>query len=164
MLLFSPDILSIAADRGLQENFAPLCVVAGSAASALGRLVCPALSDKAGRKPVLLGICAGLGAGSVLFGFAGGWLLVAAYAGLTFCYSGGAAVQPALNTDLFGLPHAGINYGLLALGMSAGSFAELRRQPAAADAGPPPGGRRMRRRRGRLLRSCKTFVSKRYTG
>ena len=96
--------------------------MAGSAASALGRLVCPALSDKAGRKPVLLGICAGLGAGSVLFGFAGGWLLVAAYAGLTFCYSGGAAVQPALNTDLFGLPHAGINYGLLALGMSAGSL------------------------------------------
>ena len=42
-------------------------------------------------------------------------------------------------------------------------FAELRRQPAAADAGPLPGGRRMRRRRGRLLRSCKTFVSKRYT-
>ena len=122
VLLFSPDILSIAADRGLQENFAPLCVVAGSAASALGRLVCPALSDKAGRKPVLLGICAGLGAGSVLFGFAGGWLLVAAYAGLTFCYSGGAAVQPALNTDLFGLPHAGINYGLFALGMSAGSL------------------------------------------
>ena len=58
----------------------------------------------------------------MLFGFAGGWLLVAAYAGLTFCYSGGAAVQPALNTDLFGLPHAGINYGLLALGMSAGSL------------------------------------------
>lgn len=122
VLLFSPDILSIAADRGLPDNFAPLCVVAGSASSALGRLACPALSDKAGRKPVLLGICAGLGAGSVLFSLAGGWWLIAAYAGLTFCYSGGAAVQPSLNTDLFGLPHAGVNYGLLALGMSAGSL------------------------------------------
>ena len=35
---------------------------------------------------------------------------------------GGAAVQPALNTDLFGLAHAGVNYGLIALGMSAGSL------------------------------------------
>ena len=34
----------------------------------------------------------------------------------------GAAVQPALNTDLFGLAHAGVNYGLIALGMSAGSL------------------------------------------
>ena len=36
--------------------------------------------------------------------------------------AGGAAVQPALNTDLFGLAHAGVNYGLMALGMSAGSL------------------------------------------
>ena len=47
---------------------------------------------------------------------------MAAYALLTFFYSGGAAVQPALNTDLFGLRHAGVNYGFLALGMSAGSL------------------------------------------
>ena len=37
-------------------------------------------------------------------------------------YSGGAAVQPAFNTDLFGLPHAGVNYGFIALGMSGGSL------------------------------------------
>ena len=36
---------------------------------------------------------------------------------------GGAAVQPALNTDLFGLAHAGVNYGFLALGQSVGSLA-----------------------------------------
>lgn len=35
---------------------------------------------------------------------------------------GGAAVQPALNSDLFGLRHAGVNYGLIALGMSGGSL------------------------------------------
>ena len=28
---------------------------------------------------------------------------------------------PALSTDLFGLPHAGVNYGFIALGMSGGS-------------------------------------------
>ena len=42
--------------------------------------------------------------------------------GLTFCYSALAAVLPALSTDLFGLPHAGVNYGFLALGQSVGSL------------------------------------------
>ena len=51
----------------------------------------------------------------------GGWV-VACYTALTFCYSGEAALLPALCTDRFGLPHAGINYGFLALGMSAGSL------------------------------------------
>lgn len=122
VLLFSPDILSIAADRGLNEAFAPLCIVLGSAASAAGRLACPAASDRFGRKRVLYAVYAGLGAGSALFAFAGGWWVAAAWAWLTFFYSGGAAVQPALNTDLFGLRHAGVNYGFVALGMSAGSL------------------------------------------
>lgn len=122
VLLFSPEILSIAADRGLPEEFAQWCVVIGSAASAAGRLVCPACSDKLGRKPVLYAIYLGLAGGSVWFAFAQSWWVAVAYALLTFFYAGEAAVQPALNTDLFGLPHAGVNYGLLALGMSAGSL------------------------------------------
>ena len=80
------------------------------------------LSDKIGRRPtdMLFGVSLGLSAG---FAFAQGWLVVAVYAGLTFCYSGLAAVLPALSTDLFGLPHAGVNYGFLALGQSVGSLA-----------------------------------------
>ena len=122
MLLFSPEILTIAADRGLPEQWAPLCVAVGSAASAAGRLLCPAASDHWGRKPVLYGVYAALAAGSIGFAFAQGWWVLAAYCVLTCFYSGGAAVQPALNTDLFGLAHAGVNYGLIALGMSAGSL------------------------------------------
>ena len=59
---------------------------------------------------------------SAAFLFARGWAVVAVYAGLTFCYSALAAVLPALSTDLFGLPHAGVNYGFLALGQSVGSL------------------------------------------
>ena len=83
----------------------------------------PLLSDKIGRRPtdlILFGVSAGL---SAAFAFAGGWWVVAVYAGLTFCYSALAAVLPAFSTDLFGLPHAGVNYGFLALGQSAGSLA-----------------------------------------
>lgn len=122
VLLFSPEILTIAAERGMEESLAPACVVLGSAASAAGRLIAPAVSDRAGRKPVLYALYGGLAAGSAAFAFAQGWWVAAAYCLLTFCYSGGAAVQPAFNSDLFGLAWAGVNYGLLSLGMSAGSL------------------------------------------
>ena len=95
----------------------------GSVGSAAGRLLMPMLSDKIGRRPtdlLLFAVSLGLSAG---FAFAQGWWVIACYAGLTFCYSGLAAVLPALSTDLFGLPHAGVNYGFLALGQSVGSLA-----------------------------------------
>lgn len=122
VLLFSPEIFQIATERGLPEAAAPFSIVFGSAASAAGRMLLPALSDKLGRKPVLYAVYAGLAAGSAWFAFAGAWWLLAAYAVLTFFYSGGAAVQPSFNSDLFGLAHAGVNYGFIALGMSGGSL------------------------------------------
>jgi len=123
VLLFSPIILKLGMERGLDENAALWSVVLGSVGSAAGRLLMPMLSDKIGRRPtdmLLFAVSLGLSAG---FAFAQGWLVVACYAGLTFCYSGLAAVLPSLSTDLFGFPHAGVNYGFLALGQSVGSLA-----------------------------------------
>ena len=123
VLLFSPIILKLGMERGLEEQAALWSVVLGSVGSAAGRLLMPLLSDKIGRRPtdmLLFAVSAGLSAG---FAFAQGWGVVACYAGLTFCYSALAAVLPALSTDLFGFPHAGVNYGFLALGQSVGSLA-----------------------------------------
>ena len=123
VLLFSPIILKLGVERGLDERAALWSVVLGSVGSAAGRLLMPMLSDKIGRRPtdlLLFAVSLGLSAG---FAFAQGWWVIACYAGLTFCYSGLAAVLPALSTDLFGLPHAGVNYGFLALGQSVGSLA-----------------------------------------
>ena len=123
VLLFSPIILKLGMERGLDERSALWSVVLGSVGSAAGRLLMPMLSDKIGRRPtdlLLFAVSLGLSAG---FAFAQGWWVIACYAGLTFCYSGLAAVLPALSTDLFGLPHAGVNYGFLALGQSVGSLA-----------------------------------------
>ena len=123
VLLFSPIILKLGMERGLEEQAALWSVVLGSVGSAAGRLLMPLLSDRIGRRPtdmLLFAVSAGLSAG---FAFAQSWGVVACYAGLTFCYSALAAVLPALSTDLFGFPHAGINYGFLALGQSVGSLA-----------------------------------------
>ena len=123
VLLFSPIILKLGMVRGLEEQAALWSVVLGSVGSAAGRLLMPLLSDRIGRRPtdmLLFAVSAGLSAG---FAFAQGWGVVACYAGLTFCYSALAAVLPALSTDLFGFPHAGVNYGFLALGQSVGSLA-----------------------------------------
>ena len=122
VLLFSPIILKLGMERGLDESAALWAVVLGSVGSAAGRLLMPLISDKIGRRPtdlILFGVSLGL---SAAFLFARGWAVVAVYAGLTFCYSALAAVLPALSTDLFGLPHAGVNYGFLALGQSVGSL------------------------------------------
>ena len=122
VLLFSPIILKLGMERGLDESAALWAVVLGSVGSAAGRLLMPLLSDKIGRRPtdlILFGASLGL---SVVFWSARGWAVVGVYAGLTFCYSALAAVLPALSTDLFGLPHAGVNYGFLALGQSVGSL------------------------------------------
>ena len=123
VLLFSPIILKLGMERGLEEQAALWSVVLGSVGSAAGRLLMPLLSDRIGRRPtdmLLFAVSAGLSAG---FAFAQGWGVVACYAGLTFCYSALAAVLPALSTDLFGFPHAGVNYGFLALGQSVGNLA-----------------------------------------
>ena len=123
VLLFSPIILKLGMERGLEEQAALWSVVLGSVGSAAGRLLMPLLSDRIGRRPtdmLLFAVSAGLSAG---FAFAQSWGVVACYAGLTFCYSALAAVLPALSTDLFGFPHAGVNYGFLALGQSVGSLA-----------------------------------------
>ena len=121
VLLFSPIIVELGQQRGLSEAAALSCIVVGSMASAAGRLLMPWLSDKIGRRYTDMLLFAALAGLSVWFAFAQGWLVVAVYSLLTFCYSGEAAVIPAAVTDLFGQKNAGVNYGFAALGMSLGS-------------------------------------------
>ncbi len=122
VLLFSPILVRLGQERGLSETVALSMIVFGSVGSAAGRLLMPMLSDKITRRRTDLLLFAVSAALSVAFLFAQSWWFVAVYACLTFCYSGLAAVLPAFSTDLFGLPHAGVNYGFLALGQSVGSL------------------------------------------
>ena len=51
VLLFSPIILKLGMERGLDEGAALWSVVLGSVGSAAGRLLMPLLSDRIGRRP-----------------------------------------------------------------------------------------------------------------
>ncbi|MEG2769917.1 MAG: MFS transporter, partial [Oscillospiraceae bacterium] len=121
VLLFSPTIIQLGQDRGLTENVAVLSIAIGSVASAFGRVLCPVISDKIGRKNMDIILLTSLGLLSIAFIFAQNIFVIVVYCMLTFCYSGEAAVIPSLATDLYGFSHSGVNYGLLALGMSVGS-------------------------------------------
>lgn len=122
VLLFSPQIVELAQDRDLPEKIALWIVAAGAAANAVGRLSIPAISDKIGRKQAAAAAMAALAGLSVWFGSAqGGWFF-AGYCFLCFFYSGNAALLPSFCTDLFGMAWTGTNYGLAALGMTAGSL------------------------------------------
>lgn len=123
VLLFSPVILQLGQQRGLSEQTAALAIVVGSLTSAAGRLGMPWLSDRIGRRAADLILFGALGAFSVVFGFVQGVWVIVLYACLTFCYSGQAALLPSFASDRYGPRWAGVNYGLLALGMSVGSVA-----------------------------------------
>ena len=114
--------MELARQSGLPETAAGWMVAVGAAGSAAGRLTLAAAGDKLGRRAVLIAAFGALAGLSVGFAFAKSWLFLAAYAGLCFFYAGQAAVLPSLCTERFGLAHTGVNYGLLALGMAAGSL------------------------------------------
>ena len=69
VLLFSPIILKLGMERGLDEGAALWSVVLGSVGSAAGRLLMPLLSDRIGRRPtdlILFGVSLGLSAAFLL--------------------------------------------------------------------------------------------------
>ncbi len=122
MILFSPEIVQIAQNRGLAQTLALCCVAFGSLFSAAGRLFMPWLSDKIGRKAVLIILFCILFLCSFAFYFASHIFVLIIYCALAFCYSGEAAVLPSTVTDLYGQKNTGIHYGFVALGMSIGSI------------------------------------------
>lgn len=122
VLLFSPQIVELAQQRGLEEQAAYWAVVIGSACSALGRLSVTWLSDRIGRRRADRWVYGALTLLSIGFIWTKGYWLLAGYGALTFFYAAQGALLPSLSTDLFGMKFAGVNYGFVALGMTAGSL------------------------------------------
>ena len=97
VLLFSPIILKLGMERGLDESAALWSVVLGSVGSAAGRLLMPMLSDKIGRRPTdMMLVCGLAGADVPSSGFAQGWAVVAVLRGpdVLLLGAGGGAARP----------------------------------------------------------------------
>jgi len=90
----------------------------------VGRLAWGSLSDRMGRRNVLLAMaCVSLLACAVVLpGASGFWRVLAGLCFVGFCYGGFLAVMPALTAEYFGPKFIGANYGLMFSAWGAAGF------------------------------------------
>ena len=114
--LLNPMVKSLAIERGLTEAVAVAAIMVLSVANCFGRVIMPTLSDKFGRKPILIilfGVCM---AAVLAMINAGGYLYLFLAGAIAFCYGGFFGIFPAIVSDQFGAKNHGLNYGIIMIG------------------------------------------------
>jgi OFA family oxalate/formate antiporter-like MFS transporter len=119
--LTSPIIKTLGEARGLTAAQAVFAVSFTGIPNAAGRLIMATLSDKIGRIPSILILCAMTFVGAILMTFVTGIPYIIVVAIIAFAYGGPSAINAAMTTDFFGSKNSGTNYGvaMLALGFSS---------------------------------------------
>ncbi len=119
--LATPLLYDLGVARGLTPALATLAVSMTGIASAAGRLIMAALSDKLGRRPSICILSVMTIVASILMIVVSGNAYFAAVSLLAFAYGGPSSVNAAITADAFGPRHSGSIYGvvLLALGGSS---------------------------------------------
>ncbi len=120
--LISPQMVSLCIQKGLTKEVALSATAIAAGATALGRFVIPMISDRIGRKETMAAMWACTLALAIAFMFAGGTSILVVFALLSFCYSGGFAVNMPFINDMFGFKNAGTNSGFVNISGSVGSL------------------------------------------
>lgn len=120
-MLINPQFVLLSSQRSISSGTALAAVMAASISQAIGRLLIPSLSDKLGRKMILVVLFV-ISTGTI-FGIVGakGMLYPILFVLLAFLYGGFLGTYPALATDYFGTKNAGINYALVMIGSGLSS-------------------------------------------
>jgi len=122
--LFSQAALLIMEQHRLDLVTAGKIVAAMAVCNGLGRLVWPSLSDKFGRRPVLLLLFVIQGTLFLAITFIPVlWLFVVAICAIPFCYGGYCGTLPAFTADLFGVDKVGRIYGPVISAQTVAGFA-----------------------------------------
>jgi OFA family oxalate/formate antiporter-like MFS transporter len=98
----------------LSIHSASFLVMAYALFNCIGRFACGILSDKIGRRIVLLSIFLIQAVCYVFFAqFTTLWTLLAGTALIAFCFGGMLSIFPSMTADYFGVKNLGMNFGLV---------------------------------------------------
>lgn len=114
--LINPMMKSLGVERGLSEAQAVAGVMAAALLNVAGRLLVPWISDRLGRKPMLVVLFVVNIAAIAGLIYARGALFLALVVCIAFTYGGYCAIYPVVTADYFGSKNAGLNYGIVMTG------------------------------------------------
>lgn len=102
---------------GISSEIAVASVMAGSIVNASARLALPSISDKIGRFSCIKGVLIVCVVAMGIMGFSKSGLVTAAVVLIYGCYGGIMGTFPSFTSSIFGMKHAGENYGYVMIGI-----------------------------------------------
>lgn len=120
--LLSPVSQTYQIEIGIPVSAAVSAVMFGSAMNAGTRLLLPTLSDKVGRSICIKGVLAVSVAAMLVLSTAHSYAVTAAIIVMYGCYGGIMGSFPSFTSSVFGLKHAGENYGFVMFGIVIATF------------------------------------------
>lgn len=123
MMIPMAKILGLQPDSGLTKEAAVVGVMIITGFNSFGRLFWAGISDRLGRKKVLLILLVIAALSIVGVSFTKAYLMLAFIAVIGFSYGGFLGVFPALTADFWGTKSVAMTYGMILLGFGAGAVA-----------------------------------------
>lgn len=114
--LINPMLKSLGMTRGLSEAVAITGIMISSILNVCGRLVAPWISDRFGRKQVLVALFTISMCSVLTLIFAQGTLFLILVAFISFSYGGFFGIFPVIVAEYFGPKYSGMNYGMVMIG------------------------------------------------